>query len=125
MKLKPFYPLLVSVLVGLVDQTASAADAEKGKQIFDQRCQICHSMESGVNKIGPSLAGVFGSKAGSVPGYNYSEALKGSGIVWDAQNLNQWLADPHQFVPGDKMPFPGLKNAEERQDIIAYLQASK
>jgi cytochrome c2 len=125
MKLKPFFPLLASLFVGLVGETASAADAEKGKEIYDRRCQICHSMDSGVNKLGPSLAGVFGKKAGSVSGYSYSQALKDSDIVWNAQNLDQWLADPHQFVPGDKMPFPGLKNAADRQDVIAYLKEAK
>jgi cytochrome c2 len=125
MKSKPLVPLFVSVLVGSVAHMASAADAEKGKQIFDQRCQVCHSMESGRNKLGPSLAGVVGRKAGSVPGYNYSEALKDSDIVWTEQNLDQWLTNPHQFIPGDKMPFLGLKNATERQDVIAYLSESK
>jgi cytochrome c2 len=125
MRAKPLFALLASVLVGLVASTASAADAEKGKQIFDRRCQICHSMERGVNKLGPSLAGVVGSKAGSVSGYNYSEALQDSDIVWTEHNLDQWLANPHQFIPGDKMPFPGLKSATERQDVLAYLRGSK
>jgi cytochrome c2 len=125
MKLSPFLTLLAGLIVGLVGKTTWAADAEKGKEIYDRRCQICHSTESGVNKLGPSLAGVFGRKAGAVPGYNYSDALKGSDIVWNARNLDPWLADPHRFVPGDKMPFPGLKNAADRQDVIAYLKALK
>jgi cytochrome c2 len=124
MQSKPLFPLVASVLVGFVS-TALAADTEKGKQVFDRRCQICHSMESGVNKLGPSLAGVVDRKAGSVSGYHYSEALKDSDIVWTDQNLDQWLADPHQFIPGDKMPFPGLKDATERRDVIAYLKESK
>ena len=82
-------------------------------------------MESGVNKLGPSLAGVVDRKAGSVSGYHYSDALTDSDIVWTDQNLDEWLADPHQFIPGDKMPFPGLKDAAERQDLIAYLKESK
>ncbi len=125
MRLKPCLPLLAGLFVGLVGQTASAADAEKGKEIYDRKCAICHPTESGVNKLGPSLAGVFGRKAGAVPGYNYSEALKGSDVVWNAESLDPWLADPHQFVPGDKMPFPGIKNASERQDVIAYLKELK
>jgi cytochrome c2 len=122
---KPLFALLASVPIGLAASTASAADAERGEHIFERKCQICHSMESGVTKLGPSLAGVVGRKAGSVSGYNYSEALKDSDIVWTEQNLNQWLANPHRFVPGDRMPFPGLKSATERQDVIAYLKGSK
>jgi cytochrome c2 len=125
MKPVPSIPLIASVLALLAGQSALAADAEKGKQIFDVRCQICHSTESGVNKIGPSLAGVVGRKAGSVPGYNYSEALKDSNVVWTEQKLEQWLADPHRFIPGDKMTFPGLKSVVERQDVIAYLKGLK
>ena len=99
MTLKPFFPLLASLFVGLVGQIASAADAEKGKEIYDRRCQICHSMQSGVNKIGPSLAGVFGSKAGSVPGYNYSEALKDLNIVWTEENSGSVAGQPASVRP--------------------------
>ena len=125
MTAKPFSITLVSVLfIAFVDHSAMAANAAQGKQIFEQRCQACHSVEPGVNKFGPSLAGVVGRKAATVPGFNYSDALKHSGLVWTEKNLNKWLTNPHTFVPGDKMPFPGLKSATERDDVIQYLKQS-
>src|SRR3954454_5595449 len=71
---------------------------------------------------GPSLAGVVGRKAGTAPGFTrYSSALKASGVVWDAASLDAWLIDPAGFVPGNRMPFPGLPEAQARSDVIAYL----
>lgn len=105
----------------IVPVKATAADVQQGKNLFQGRCAMCHSTESGVNKIGPSLAGVMGRKAGTVPNFDYSQALKKSGIVWTPKTLNKWLRNPHTFIPGDRMPFPGLASKSERADIIAYL----
>ncbi len=81
-------------------------------------------MEPGKNGLGPSLAGIFGKKSGEVPNYNYSAAMKGANIVWDAATLDAYLLDPQKSIPKNKMPFPGLKTTNERNDVIAYLAAA-
>jgi nitrite reductase (NO-forming) len=80
-------------------------------------------MDAGKNLLGPSLAGIMGRKAGAESGYNYSAAMKQSGLVWDGNTLDAYLADPQKLVPGNKMPFPGLKTDHDRADVIAYLAA--
>ncbi|MGE0750537.1 MAG: copper-containing nitrite reductase [Variibacter sp.] len=97
--------------------------AAAGRQVY-RKCQACHSIEAGKNGLGPSLAGVVGAKAGHVSNYNYSPAMKGSGLTWDAATLDRYLADPQKVVPGNKMPFPGLKSENERQSVIAFLTAN-
>jgi cytochrome c len=104
--------------------TASAAgDQAIGQQLF-ARCAACHSTELGENKVGPSLAGVFGRKSGSEAGFSYSTALKAANITWDEHTLDQYLANPAADVPGTKMPV-GVPSAADRQNIIAYLQTLK
>jgi nitrite reductase (NO-forming) len=98
-------------------------DPTAGRLVF-RKCQVCHSLEVGKNILGPSLAGVIGRKAGSEPSYSYSQAMKGANIAWDAKTLDQYLADPAKVVPGNKMPFPGLKTDHDRADVIAYLASS-
>jgi nitrite reductase (NO-forming) len=98
-------------------------DAAAGRQVY-RKCQACHSLEPGKNSLGPSLAGIVGSKSGQVPDYNYSGALKAANIVWDAATLDAYLLDPQKLIPQNKMPFPGLKTATERKDVIAYLVAA-
>jgi nitrite reductase (NO-forming) len=97
-------------------------DASSGRLVF-RKCQACHSIEPGKNMLGPSLAGVIGRKAGTEAGYNYSPAMKSADIVWNPQTLDQYLSDPAKVVPGNKMPFPGLKTDHDRADVIAYLAA--
>jgi nitrite reductase (NO-forming) len=89
-----------------------------------RKCQACHSLEPGKNILGPSLAGIVGRKAGAEPGYSYSPALKQADIVWDGKTLDSYLADPQKMVPGNKMPFPGLKTEHDRADVIAFLAPS-
>ena len=84
-------------------------------------CAVCHSVERGRNGIGPTLAGVFGRRAGSVAGFNYSDAMEGANITWNAGTLERYLADPNAVVPGTTMPSPGL-NAGQRAEVIAYLR---
>lgn len=91
------------------------------------RCVVCHDAhKSGEDKLGPNLYGVFGAKAGKHrPGFNYSEALKNSGLVWTEANLDKWLTKPMEMVPGTYMSFPGIKNPAQRQELIDYLKSLK
>jgi cytochrome c len=115
--------LLASLALGVAASRPAAADGDpaKGKVVFN-KCMACHSMQAGVNKVGPSLHGVIGSKPGAVAGYNFSAALKNSGLTWDEATLDKWLASPRKLVPGTKMIFPGLPKEEDRQNVIAYLK---
>jgi nitrite reductase (NO-forming) len=97
-------------------------DAAAGRQVY-RKCQACHSLEPGKNSLGPSLSGIVGKKSAEAPDYNYSAAMKSAKIVWDAAALDAYLLDPQKLVPQNKMPFPGLKTATERKDVIAYLVA--
>lgn len=101
----------------------AAGDPAAGRLVF-RKCQACHSMEPGKNILGPSLAGIIGRKAGSEAGYNYSAAMKQANIVWDAKTLDAYLSDPQKLIPGNKMPFPGLKTDHDRADVIAFFVAS-
>ena len=99
----------------------NAADLSHGEALFGV-CRACHTVTYGVaNMTGPNLHGVIGRPAGSEAGYAYSPALKAAGFVWDAQKIDVWLAEPRTFLPGTKMTFPGLKDAKDRTDVIAYL----
>ena len=102
---------------------ASAPDAQSGAQIFN-RCKICHSLAAGDNRVGPSLHGLFGRKAGSVPGYDYSAAMRQSGVTWNDDTLAHYLADPNRFVPETRMTFPGISDPSALADLIAYLKTA-
>lgn len=95
-------------------------DAASGKTVFLQ-CQTCHAVEAGVNKIGPSLAGIVGRAAGTVAGYTYTPANRDSGITWSQEKLFQYLENPQRVVPGTKMAFAGIPDEQKRADVIAYL----
>jgi cytochrome c len=97
---------------------APQGDAARGQALY-QACTSCHSVED--NDIGPRHRGVVGRTAGSVPDYAYSPALKASGLIWSAANLDRWLANPQGLVPGAKMYF-SVTDAQNRADLIAYLQ---
>jgi cytochrome c len=112
----------VAALIALGAGGASAQDVAKGEQVF-KKCATCHSIEPGAKKIGPSLHGVVGRPAGTLEGFNYSEAMKTSGKVWDDATLDAYLADPKGYIPKNKMAFVGLKEAKDRQDVIAYLKS--
>jgi nitrite reductase (NO-forming) len=115
---------LAAALFVLFAVNAEADDATAaGEKVF-RKCQACHSIDAGANKVGPSLAGVVGRKAGALPDYLYSSALQQSEVVWDEASLDAFLAAPSKFVPGTKMTFVGLKQAEDRASVIAYMQAA-
>jgi cytochrome c len=117
----------VTVLVGAVALlTASGAaradgDPARGEKRFEE-CATCHTVERGVNNVGPSLSGLFARKAGEIADFRYSPALKKSGIAWTPQTLDTFIADPQKEVPGNRMPFAGMPDAADRADLIAYLQ---
>jgi cytochrome c len=102
----------------------AAGDAAAGKQMFTTTCGACHSTEPGVNMVGPSLAGIVGSKSGTVPGYSFSPALKAANITWGEQTLDKFLENPKADVHGTKMPIR-VPNPEDRANVIAYLETLK
>jgi len=111
----------IVVLAALAAGSAAGAplgDAGRGEQIY-QACTDCHSLDE--NDVGPRHRGVFGRKAGSLPDYDYSEALKNAKIVWTEETLDKWLANPQAFVPGVKMFFH-LDDPQARADVIAFLR---
>ncbi len=111
-----------SALLVLPAASAFAQDAEAGKSVFGQ-CRACHQVgETARNGAGPVLNGLFGRKAGTVAGYNYSEANKNSGITWDETNFAAYIKDPKGFMPGNKMAYAGLKDDKRIADLTAYLK---
>lgn len=99
---------------------AAVGTPAAGKTVF-AKCAACHSVKAGENRLGPSLAGVIGRKAASVPGYNYSPAMKAAKLTWTRAELDAYLANPRVKLPGIKMIFAGLPSAQNRADVIAYL----
>lgn len=105
------------------DTVLASASPEHGAQVAKQ-CQICHNLQEGQGpKIGPDLYGVVGRPVASVPGFNYTAALKAKGGTWTFDALNKWLLDPRADVPGTAMTFAGLPNDKQRADVIAYLDS--
>jgi cytochrome c len=102
----------------------AAGDAAAGQQVFAGRCSVCHTSEPGVNRIGPSLAGVFGRKSGTEAGFDYSPALKAAAITWDEKTLDQFIQNPGADVHGTKM-FVSVPDNSDRQNVIAYLKTLK
>jgi cytochrome c len=104
---------------------AAAADPERGRKLFGQTCTACHSLEPGKHRTGPSLAGLWGRKAGSLQGFGrYSPALKAADGVWNEATLEAWLTDPEAFIPGNFMGFAGIGEAADRADLIAFLKTA-
>ncbi len=103
---------------------ASVAAAD-GKPASFAQCAACHSVEPGKHGIGPSLVGVYGTKAGELAGYTFSPALKASGLTWDDATLDKWLEGPMKLVPGTKMTYAGLSDPAKRAELVAYLKTLK
>ncbi|MCH8862967.1 MAG: c-type cytochrome [Proteobacteria bacterium] len=99
-----------------------AGDAKNGKLVFG-RCRACHGFTSARAKPGPSLENIFGRPAGAEPGYDaYSKALRESGIVWNERTLDEWISNPLDFLPGNKMNVAPIRSAQDRMDLLAYLR---
>ncbi len=104
---------------------AAAVAASDAKPAAYAQCAACHSVEPGKHGIGPSLHGVYGTKAGDIPGYAFSDKLKASGLTWDDATLDKWLAGPMKLVPGTKMTYAGMSDPAKRAEIIAFLKTLK
>jgi cytochrome c len=116
---------LVAASVTLNSVPATAADTAAGQKLFNVQCGACHSASAAVNMVGPSLFGIIGRKSGSVANFHYSTANRDAGITWNEEVLDKYLTDPRAMMPGTTMPYPGLKNAAQRADVIAYLATLK
>jgi cytochrome c len=99
----------------------AGGNAIAGASVFRQ-CAACHNADSTATKIGPGLKGLFGRKAGSVDGFPYSDAMRASGLTWDEANLRAYLTNPKAKVPGNRMPFGGVKDPQKLEDLLAYLK---
>ena len=119
------------IVVGMAATTGTAAaqslaqagEASRGQRVFNTQCRACHTLEKdGATTAGPNLHGVFGRKAGTGGGYESSDAMKKSGIVWDDTTLAEYNRDPKGKVPGTKMLYNGVKNAGQLADLVAYLK---
>lgn len=103
---------------------ANAADVAKGKKVFN-KCKACHTLVANKNRIGPSLAGVFGRKAGTATKYKFSKAMKKAGdggLVWTEKTLAAYLVKPRAYVKGTKMTFAGIKKTKDMANLMAFLK---
>jgi cytochrome c len=105
---------------GTLEFASMTTDAKAGEKVF-ALCRSCHVLDEGVNRVGPSLHKIVGRKSGSVAGFSYSDANKNSGVTWSEDVLFEYLKDPKGFMPGTKMAFPGIKNDQDRANLVAYL----
>lgn len=113
---------LAVALVLAAGSALAEGNETRGERLFNQQCKACHTLEQGGhNLVGPNLHGLFGRKAGSAD-YQYSDAMKKSGITWDEKTLADYLKDPKGKVPGTKMTFIGLRQEQQQEDMIAFLK---
>lgn len=111
--------LSVSFLVSAT--SAIAADLAAGEKVF-KKCKVCHTLEKdGKKKIGPNLFGIMGRTSGAAEGFKYSKAMTAAAITWDEGTLTQYLTKPKDFIPGNKMAFPGLRKPEQIENVIAFI----
>lgn len=116
---------LAVLAVSVATPALAAGDAVKGKAVFAQ-CAACHKTDkTGKHSIGPNLMGVVGRASGTAAGFNYSPAMKAAKRAWNDKALDAYLAAPATAIPGNRMPYAGLKNPADRQNVIAYLNTLK
>lgn len=107
-------------------QVSQGTEATSEQQAFNNACRTCHVMREGDNRLGPNLHKIMGRKAGSLPDYNYSSAMKEAGFVWDKEKLDRFIANPDEMVSGNSMkPYNGLTSSDDRAKIIAFLAQSR
>ena len=120
--MRSYTALALAIVILTSPVLAQNGNQTRGERDF-RACAPCHSLEPDRNMTGPSLAKLWGRKAGSLPSFErYSDALKSSGIIWDDRSLNAWLTNPQQMVPGNDMPFEGIKDPSVRADLLAFLK---
>ncbi len=114
----------VAAIIAAAGTAQAAGDPAKGKKVFN-KCKACHEIKKKKNKVGPYLVGIINRPAASAEGFKYSKALKAKaeeGLVWNEENLAQWLKSPKKFIPGNRMAFAGLRKDQQIEDVIAYLK---
>jgi cytochrome c len=112
----------ICVLSSALPQASQGAEDASGQQAFNNACRTCHIMREGDNRLGPNLHKIVGRKAGSLPDYAFSSAMKEAGFVWDEDKLDRFIANPDEVVPGNSMkPYGGLSSSDDRKKIIAFL----
>lgn len=111
-------------LAAFAAATSVSAAQQAGELVFNNACRTCHTVKQGDNRLGPSLAGVIGRKAGSLNEYTYSDAMKKSGVIWDEATLDRFIENPDAVVGGNNMkPYTGMTSKEDRAAIVAFLKA--
>lgn len=122
MRIPALLPAALAATLAFAPAARAEGDAANGEKLFRQ-CKARHTVEAGKNRVGPTLHGLFGRKAGTVETFaGYSNGLKASGIVWDAATLDPYLNDPKAVIADSRMAFGGVAKPEDRADLIAYLQ---
>ncbi len=123
-----FLALALAMIMALASGSAFAGDgdAKKGEKVF-KKCKVCHAVKAGKHKIGPSLAGIVGRKAGTVDGFKKYKALKGADFVWDDDNISQWITNQKKFLKAKGLPTKTgmrvkIKKKDDRENLIAYLK---
>jgi len=114
--------IAAAALIAMSTGAGLAQDVEKGASVF-HICMACHAIGPGAtNRVGPELNGLDGRKSGTAPGYNYSDANKNSGIIWNEATFKEYIKDPRAKIPGTKMIFAGIKNEKQVDDLWAYIK---
>ena len=112
----------ITFLIVFSASSSVSQDADAGQLLFNNACRTCHSMKEGDNRLGPNLYKVVGRKAGSLPNYGYSSAMRSADFVWDKATLDRFIANPDEVVPGNNMkPYSGLASTDNRKKVIAFL----
>ena len=126
MRIFPLVAVAASLSLLVASVAQAAGDVAEGEKVFKRACATCHIVtKEGPKRLGPSLFGIAGRKTGTVEGFRYSEANKNASIVWSPETLEPYLADPKKVIPGTIMVFAGLKKADDRANVIAYLVSLK